>query len=358
MEDGHATVRMFGTIGQDINGHYLAQDLSYLGEQVEEIDLLINSEGGSVIQGLSIIAAINNLPAKVNARIVGVAASMAGVIAMACDNRSMVDFGRLMIHDPAISGKTKLTAKQKNAVDNIKGILVAIYKKRSNLSEEEIINIMSEETWYTAQEALSKGFINSIESTDVTNELAEASLEEILAHAKNEFNQDKVMKKTLELALLAAAFEGITEESTEKDVVALIQGKDNKISTLETEITNLTEKANKVDGLETEIQALKRTVAEGKVDGGILAGKIAKDKRDAMIELELKNEGTIDAIIDAVPAVAASIEDGITKGAQGSDAWNFEQWSQNDPAGLEAMKATNPARFNRLFEAQYGKPKS
>ena len=358
IEDGHATVRMFGTLGQDINGHYLAQDLSYLGEQVSEIDLLINSEGGSVLQGLSVIAAIQNSPAVINARIVGVAASMAGVIAMACENRSMVDFGRLMIHDPAIAGKRKLTGKQKNAVENIKGILVAIYKKRSSLSEEEISKVMTDETWYNAQEALDKGFITSIESTEESAALLEANLEDVFAHANKKFNQNTVMENVLKLAVLAAAFEGISEDASEDQIVNFIQEKETKISDLEAQISTLTEEANKVEGLENTIKDLKNTIAENKVDAAISAGKISKEKRDSMIELELKNEGTIDAIIEAVPSVSANIEDGITGEAQGQDAWTFEDWSKNDPKGLEAMKNTNPSRFNRLFTAQYGESSS
>lgn len=359
IEGGFATVRMFGTIGQDLNGHYLAQDLSFLSEEVQEIDLLINSEGGSVIQGLSIIAAIQSSPVKINARIVGVAISMAGVIAMACDNRSMVDFGRLMIHDPAFAGKRRLSAKEKNAVDNIKGILVAIYKKRSTLSEDEISNLMTEETWFNAEEALSKGFINSIETTEDAENLTEASFETILNHSNEKFNQKRVnamSKNVLQIAALAAVFEGITENSTEEDVVNLIQGKDEQIQSLKDQLQELNDQSDKVTNLETTVSELKKKVAETKVDAAINAGKILEASRDKMVDLEVANEGSIDAITEAVPAKAANIQDTIENGPEGREKWSFEDWSKKDPKGLDAMKSANPAMFNRLFKSQYGDP--
>lgn len=161
------------------------------------------------------------------------------------------------------------------------------------------------------------------------------------------------MKNVLNLALLAATFEGITEDSTEAQVLEFIQSKDTAITDLEAKITDLEARET---ALNTSVEALKKSLAENKVDSAISAGKISKEKRDSMVSLELANEGSIDTILEAIPAVSANIEKEITNQDKGREAWTFEEWSQKDSKGLEAMKNANPVQFNRLFVAQYGEP--
>ena len=67
-------------------------------DDVAEIE--INSPGGSVIQGVEMANAIKNCKAKIIAHVVGIAASMASVIACACDEIEMEEASVMMIHDP------------------------------------------------------------------------------------------------------------------------------------------------------------------------------------------------------------------------------------------------------------------
>lgn len=109
------TVRLFGSIGNDIDGSRFANDLAELDEKVDQIDLHINSPGGSVDQGYSIVSVMLSMKSNVDVYIVGIAASMAAVIAV-CGNRvKMYDYSKLMIHDPYFEGTAseKLTDKKK-----------------------------------------------------------------------------------------------------------------------------------------------------------------------------------------------------------------------------------------------------
>ena len=75
-------------------------ELEALGD-VEEIDMLIHTPGGSVLEGWAIYNLVKNHPAKVSARIGGLAASMGTVIAMAADTVEMPDNAFFMIHNPS-----------------------------------------------------------------------------------------------------------------------------------------------------------------------------------------------------------------------------------------------------------------
>ena len=88
MKDDKArtTIRLFGTIGSDINGDRFAGDLALLDGKFESIDLHINSPGCNVSQGYSIVSVLLSMKTPVNVYVVGIVASMAAVIAVCGNN--------------------------------------------------------------------------------------------------------------------------------------------------------------------------------------------------------------------------------------------------------------------------------
>ena len=67
-----------------INGDEFAKELEYLAEMgVEEVVIDINSIGGNIKEGFSIFSAIKDSPIFTTTRVVGIAASMAGIISQA-----------------------------------------------------------------------------------------------------------------------------------------------------------------------------------------------------------------------------------------------------------------------------------
>jgi len=102
-----AEINLFDEVGEDgISGQRFADEMQMLVDfGVKEINININSPGGSIMDGFSIFHAITNSKATVNTNIVGVAASMAGIFALAGDHVTIVDFGKIMIHDPLIAPK-------------------------------------------------------------------------------------------------------------------------------------------------------------------------------------------------------------------------------------------------------------
>ena len=161
-----ATLRLYGTLGEKVDGDYFAQEIGYLDSEVNTIHIRINSPGGSVFQGLSIVSAIIAAKAKVITYIDGVAASMASVIAVSGHKILMNDFARIMVHDPFFADDCgekveKLAERDKRALFAIKSILEGILKRRCK-AEINVEQMMKKETWLSANEAISAGLIDSI----------------------------------------------------------------------------------------------------------------------------------------------------------------------------------------------------
>ena len=146
-----------------ISAKQFAEDLKGL-KNVERINLRINSEGGSVFDGHAIYNLLRNHDAHIIVDIDGLAASIASVIAMSGDEIRMAENGFMMIHDPwmVAAGTAAELREQAELMDKVQEKLVNTYAKRTGADEKDISGWMAEETWMTAEEALERGFIDSI----------------------------------------------------------------------------------------------------------------------------------------------------------------------------------------------------
>lgn len=152
----------------------MPEDVKDALEQVEglkELNIYINSPGGSVFAGQAIYNMLNRNKAKKNVYIDGVAASMASVIAMVGDTIYMPKNAYLMIHKPltiAIGNATDFR-KMADDLDVIEDGLVNVYEE--NLKEgvdiETIKGLMEKETWLTGDEANEYFNMEIVESKNV-----------------------------------------------------------------------------------------------------------------------------------------------------------------------------------------------
>ena len=141
--------------------------LSNLGN-VSQINVHINSPGGSVFAGQAIHNMFRQHPANVTMYIDGLAASIASVIAMAGNKIVMPPGAMMMIHNPLFNlwGAYEASEMREMAavLDKLKESLVATYMSRkTQKSKDEIIELMNKTTWMTAADAVEKGFADEVE---------------------------------------------------------------------------------------------------------------------------------------------------------------------------------------------------
>lgn len=129
-----------------------------------EIDLSIHSNGGDVLDGWAIYNALRDHPAKITVKIEGLAASMASVIAMAADEIKMPENAFMMIHNATVGayGDVDDLSDTVETLRKVQNGIVNAYVKRTGLSESEVSDLMAHTTYLTAQEAVDKGFADTV----------------------------------------------------------------------------------------------------------------------------------------------------------------------------------------------------
>lgn len=162
-----ATICILDTIGEDfwtgggITAKSFKKDLDALGNDLEEIDVEINSPGGSFFDGLAIYNMLLSHKATKNVFIQGIAASAASTIAMVGDTISMPENAYIMIHN-AMSyarGNSKALRKTADQLDQFDKTIANMYSKKTKKSEEELLELMGAETWLDGKQALEMGFV-------------------------------------------------------------------------------------------------------------------------------------------------------------------------------------------------------
>ncbi|MDW8798688.1 Clp protease ClpP [Staphylococcus xylosus] len=148
----------------DVTAVDFKNELNQLGD-VSEIDVHVNSAGGNVFEGHAIYNMLKMHKAKVNIYVDALAASIASVIAMSGDTIFMHKNSFMMIHNSWIMtlGNSKDLRQTADLLDKTdQSSNNAYLDKATNLSEEELKQLLEAETWLTADEALEKGLADEI----------------------------------------------------------------------------------------------------------------------------------------------------------------------------------------------------
>ena len=151
----------------DKSAKEFADDLAACGGK--NITLRINSPGGDIFAAQAIYNVLRAYPGKVTAHIDGICASAATVVACGAGKVVMPKNALYMIHNPMACVFDMLDAealrKMADTLAKVKETVVNVYKDRAGdkMSVDEIIRLMNEETWMSAEEALDKGLIDEID---------------------------------------------------------------------------------------------------------------------------------------------------------------------------------------------------
>lgn len=132
--------------------------------KAEKIHVHINSGGGSAFDGVAICNQLKQHSAEIIVHIDGWAASAASVIAMAGDKIVMPSNTMMMIHQASTFeyGNADLFEKTARDLHKIDSALAASYKKRFVGTDEELKQLLKDETWLTAEEAVALGLADEI----------------------------------------------------------------------------------------------------------------------------------------------------------------------------------------------------
>ena len=176
--DGSGELLLYGNIasektwyGDEVTPKQFAEDLDALGA-VSNITVRINSGGGDVFAAQTIGNQLEQHSAKVTARIDGLCASAATIIASHCDKVIAANDSTYMVHPVrlGICGYAGAVELQEylNALAAIKESIIGLYVKKTGRDKDEITGWMDATSWWTAAQAKENGFVDEL--TDDTQE--------------------------------------------------------------------------------------------------------------------------------------------------------------------------------------------
>lgn len=139
-------------------------------KDVTALEVHINSPGGVVYEGQAIYNLLKQHKAKKTVFIDGMALSIASLIAMAGDKIIMPENTVMMIHNPSAggAGTAKDFRKAAENLDRARDSMLTVYQARTKVPAEELRAMLEAETWFSAREAVAKGFADEIgESVEI-----------------------------------------------------------------------------------------------------------------------------------------------------------------------------------------------
>lgn len=159
-------------LGTDINddvANIVTAQLLWLEQQGSSaVQLMINSGGGSVYSGYAIKDCMDFISPEVSTTIVGLAASMAAVIASSGTKgkRYMLPHSRFMIHQPLSGFGQMMQASdieiQSAEINKLKKELYQTLSENSGLEYKNIVKMADRDCWMTANETIENGFADMI----------------------------------------------------------------------------------------------------------------------------------------------------------------------------------------------------
>lgn len=301
------TIDIFDVIGMDFWGDGIsAKSISRIlttHSDAKAITVRVNSPGGDVFEGTAIYNLLRQHAAKVKVEIIGLAASMASVIALAGDHVAMAENAMFMIHDPwaFAVGSGDDMRKTAEMLDKVKAAMLTVYAGHTTLAKDEIAKLMSAETWMTAEEAKAAGFVDELlpvadppEGATDAKARARAVLEKferapasllarfaeprIAAMAQprsNTMDRDKI------IALL-----GLPKDATDEQIEAALANRPTEAPSLKDAVPRADFEAVRAENarLKAEAEAKARADFEARADAAIAdaveAGKITPASKD------------------------------------------------------------------------------
>lgn len=159
--------KIFGDIVANDGERWFESDVTpgvfvgWLSKQEGDLEIDINSNGGDVAGGLAIANAIKGYQkGEITCNVLGVAASMASVIACAGKRLCMGQGAFLMVHNPwtVTMGSAEDLRKDADTLDKMRDSILSFYQSKSTKSADDLKALMDAETWISREAAGDFGF--------------------------------------------------------------------------------------------------------------------------------------------------------------------------------------------------------
>ena len=395
--DNIVDIYLYGTIGSaengnKIDGDYIAAQIRYYDDQnVKIIKEHINSDGGEITNGLSIVTAnLNCENSKIYTYNDGVAASMAGIIHQTGLKKFATPYSQFMMHEPSMCSETIDTTTDpiiKKRLESAKATLISILSSSTGLDSVKLESMMHNETWLSAKECEQMGFVTpgciidypnkptihkGIKPKDImtlvnqafnnlnNNNMAKVKCEK--CGEEFDFGKQKVENENAAICPGCKAKVDSEGKKMKAEIEPIVDKTEGKFQVLTDQVTSLT---NIVNGLKSENETLKaeRNAAKKEQTAAILNkaiedGKIVATVKDQFLADYATEPEKLQKLVDAIPVRHNSIMGVIDHSGDGNaplpmGCKTLRELEKKYPAQAEKFALDNPVAYDKLYNAEY-----
>lgn len=167
------SINIYGYIGEDpfsefggVTERLISAALRRMGKGPVTIN--INSRGGDFFAGVNIYNQLREHDGEVTARVLGLAASAASVIAMASDTLQIGKSAFLMIHNShgLVMGNANDMREAADVFAKFDAAMAGVYSDRSGIARNKIADYMDAATFFAGEEAVRLGLADELLASD------------------------------------------------------------------------------------------------------------------------------------------------------------------------------------------------
>jgi len=340
MEGDMAEINIDASIGKswwDDTGISAKEFCDALNEipQGKKILVRVNSEGGSIKDGLGIYDAIKARSDDITCRVTGYALSIASVLPLAAGKVVSPDHAIWMIHEAWMqaSGNKRDFEKDSKMLGTHDDTMAGLYAKHAGGTDEEWMARMEAETWMTGKEAVELGLADEGDETaedDAEMKGRRPLCAEYLARCRNIpeniYNsisaplQGAAKPTPNQPAAPVAAANQDTNKMNKKILAALLMEHGIKNSTgkdfaetdtdaeYETGLKTLAKKPGlaadaRMQAIEAQLASAEKRRLTDKILGYVTAGKITNDEADIYVQAAMQDETKTIALLEKKEAI-------------------------------------------------------
>ena len=353
--DGEVAILLYGDVGdgQRVDSGRVVAELMALQSQYSKIDVRINSRGGDVFSGIAIYNALRTSKADITVYIDGVAASIAGIIALCGKPLYMSPYAKLMLH--SVSGGAWGNASDLRSMaeqmEVLQGDLAAMIAGRCGMKKDEVLAKYFDEKdhWVSAQEALEMKLIDGI--YDMDDEAVNAgSTDEIYTYFNNRL-QTQPQNKDKGMALLES-LKGIPSFANLADENAVLA----HVRELENKAAKADALAQAVEGYKKKLQDVEDKEIVAIIDKAIAERRITAEQKESFMALMKTDRENTEKLLASMKARPFRRIVDELRDETGSPA-NLagKSWDELDKAGkLSELRNADFETFKAKYKEKFG----
>lgn len=186
----------------DVSSYTLSKELQSLDENVENINVYINSYGGEVAEGTAIYTMLKRHKAKVTTHADGFVCSIATVIFAAGDERIVYNTSMGFYHNAwtYTAGNANDLRKEADDLEKITQLSINAYMEHVTIEEDELKKILDGETWLNANEMISMGFATKMIKAEESSKASQSAKKSLMQFITKK-TSDNLVNESIDLIL-------------------------------------------------------------------------------------------------------------------------------------------------------------